>query len=267
MTEKDLHFAYGFVVAKDIPHFDKYPDRIQASVEASIVDVIYQSFVIPADEDYLVARMLAQKSMYRGFYWSAAQAVEKYLKAFLLFAGHSVVEKRFKGHPLKALLNAVQQIDKTLEDVDLSRSDQVSIEAWAKEHVKNHTLANFIADLETFGSPDNRYNALGVDFDTGHLFALDALISVIRSKLIVPSIDESYRKLDNEMQNYARKYNPKFYEAQNDQESIPNSNFQIKFAGAVTKLEFLIRNKNTHPYGVALQWLDLKMKLPKTTFR
>ena len=66
-----------------------------------IVKVIYESFVIPADEDYLTARLLVKSKLYRGFYWSAAQCIEKYLKAYLLL--HDVSVKKSNGHSIKPL--------------------------------------------------------------------------------------------------------------------------------------------------------------------
>lgn len=43
-----------------------------------------------ADRDYVAARALFRLGLYHQFYWSALQAVEKYLKGTLLFTGRSI---------------------------------------------------------------------------------------------------------------------------------------------------------------------------------
>lgn len=98
----DMGFIYSFDMSKEMPYFKSMPEHLQASAESNAVEVIYESFVIPADEDYLMSRLLAQKGLTRGFYWAATQATEKYLKAFLLMNGQSV--KGFIGHPIKSYL-------------------------------------------------------------------------------------------------------------------------------------------------------------------
>jgi hypothetical protein len=60
-------FIYNFDMSKDINNFKIMPDDMQRSAEANTVKVIYESFVIPADEDYLMSRLLAQKGLKRGF--------------------------------------------------------------------------------------------------------------------------------------------------------------------------------------------------------
>ena len=112
-----MGFIYSFDMSKDIAHFKHMPEHIQSSAECNAVDVIYESFVVPGDQDYLMSRLLAQKGLPRGFYWAAAQAIEKYLKAFLLMNGEDV--KRFKAHPIKALFEAASRIDSSIADINI----------------------------------------------------------------------------------------------------------------------------------------------------
>jgi hypothetical protein len=84
-----MGFIYSFDIGKEIPHFKMMSTQLQSSAECNAVEVIYESFVVPGDQDFLMARLLAQKGLHRGFYWAAAQAAEKYLKAFLLMNGVS----------------------------------------------------------------------------------------------------------------------------------------------------------------------------------
>ena len=92
MNQSNLNFTYSFDCRNDIQHFEIFPDEVQGSIERNIVNVICESFVEPGDEDYITARLLAQKGMHRAFYWAASQALEKYLKAYLLMRGISVKE-------------------------------------------------------------------------------------------------------------------------------------------------------------------------------
>ncbi|HSH73101.1 MAG TPA: hypothetical protein VK974_08610 [Methylophilaceae bacterium] len=81
-SENDkVGFIYSFDMSKEIAHFKRMPEHIQISAECNAVKVIYESFVVPGDEDYLMARLLAQNGLLRGFYWAAAQTIDTTLLA------------------------------------------------------------------------------------------------------------------------------------------------------------------------------------------
>lgn len=76
-----------------------------------------------ADQDYISARSIYRLKFREQFLWSSLQAIEKYLKAILLYNGASALYKNWpatKGpqfsHDLVALLEAV----KKLPDIDFS---------------------------------------------------------------------------------------------------------------------------------------------------
>lgn len=84
-----------------------------------------------ADFDYIAARANYQMHLRQQFLWSAQQAMEKYLKAILLFNGksarfylpHGKPKKKEYGHDLEALLEEVKklplfQIEVESEDKD-----------------------------------------------------------------------------------------------------------------------------------------------------
>ena len=112
-----MGFVYSFDMSEKIAHFKRMPEYIQSSAECNVVDVIYESFVVTGDQDYLMSRLLAQKGLPRGFYWAAAQAIEKYLKAFLLMNGESV--KEFNAHPINELFKVASRIDTSLADLNV----------------------------------------------------------------------------------------------------------------------------------------------------
>lgn len=236
------------------------PEHVRWSAERSTVDVIYESFVVPGDQDYLISRLLAQKGLPRGFYWAAAQATEKYLKAFLLMNGAGVI--KFKYHPIKKLFEAACQIDGSLAKIEILPHQNLQVEASVSRHLKKFSILEFIAELEKHGNADNRYNAFGVEYNTGHLLAMDSLAFELRGKIGAIPIHESFTKLDPDLINAFEKNNPWFLAGENqDLISIPSKEFPIQFSSSVTKLEILIENQSNPAYKLALQWLSAKMKL------
>ena len=246
----------------EMAHFKLMPEHIQSSAECNAVDVIYESFVVPGDQDYLMSRLLAQKGLPRGFYWAAAQAIEKYLKAFLLMNGEGV--RRFKAHPIKELFEAASKIDTSLVDLNILPHDSIQVEASVSHHLKKFTIPDFIDDLERHGSADNRYNAFGVDYNTGHLCAMDSLSFQLRRKIGATPINESFKKLSSDLMLIFEKNNPWFHAEENQlPNQIPSDEFHIQYSSSVTKLEILIKNESNPAYKLALQWLSAKMKLPR----
>ncbi len=77
------------------------------SNHAKINDYITRSFRDVADEDYLAARALYRVGLDLQFLWSALQAVEKYLKAILLYNGIGIKDLR---HDLSLALGRVRSI-------------------------------------------------------------------------------------------------------------------------------------------------------------
>lgn len=261
-VDSNHSFLYGFNFKND-PVLSCLPDEVQASIESHIVDVIYESFVTPADEDYLSARLLARKGLPRGFFWAASQAIEKYLKAFLLLGGHAVIGKKFNGHPIKALYQAAAAVDQTIAQIDLKPHENINIDSGSKQYLKAISLEHFIDLIELNGSPHNRYNAFGVKFDTNEVFALDSLIFSLRGKIGVPSVEYSFRGIDEDLISIFQDNNPYFCSTTSmDYTKIPSPAFPMIRSMAVTKLEFLIKNNSTLPYNHALKWLNERMKLP-----
>lgn len=259
-----LSFLYSFKLKDDIQHFDRLPLNIQVDIEKHIVDVIYESFVKTGDQDYLTARLLAQKNLHRAFYWASSQSIEKYLKAFLLMRGISVDDKKFNGHAIVALYKEALADDCELQSIEMKPHSELVIDSEVNKHLKTMSVETFLKDIETHGRPDNRYNSFGVDFNTAHLFALDNFAYAIRSKIGVPSIEESFRKVDEDLIRLFENYNPWFKTKENEiYEQIPNENCRIKISGSVTALDYLISDNGSSASIYALEWLAKKMKLPK----
>lgn len=78
------------------------------------VGFITQCFRDGADKDYIAARLLYRNGLDQQFLWSAEQAVEKYLKAILLYNGFDTADLR---HNLLRALERLRQIDGIVFDL------------------------------------------------------------------------------------------------------------------------------------------------------
>lgn len=82
---------------------DPYRDLTKRT-RAFVIDAINRSFRDTADRDYIAARSLHRLGLDQQFLWSALQAVEKYLKAILLY---SRIDTRSLSHDLGKALRLV----------------------------------------------------------------------------------------------------------------------------------------------------------------
>lgn len=95
--------------------------------KALIRDFITRCFRDTADRDYISARLCHRYSLDEQFYWSALQAIEKYLKAILLYNGKSTKKLSHNiTNAYKEVLNIKditfkfpQDIEKYLEHIEV----------------------------------------------------------------------------------------------------------------------------------------------------
>jgi len=256
--ESGIHhtIVYTYDVGNTIERFKTCTPEEQGNIEAHIAKVIVESFIEPADDDYLAARSLAIGGLYRSFFWSAAQAVEKYLKGFLLLHGVSV--KHLKHH-LGTILDEAKKVDAGFAKIDLAPHPKVVLPP--SFPLSHFTLDKFIEALEKYGSADNRYNNFGSVFDTGHLFALDSLAYNLRNKMRVPKIEASFhRRLSSDFQRYLYDNNPHFAPADFPHATFPNPLFPMTITAHVPHWEHLQRS-DTMQYLFPKMWLSKHMKL------
>jgi hypothetical protein len=177
--------------------------------------------------------------------------------------GESVI--KFKLHPIKQLFDAACKIDSNILDIDISPHYTISVDKDFSLLFEKFTIQKFIVEFEKHGKADNRYNAFGVEFNTGHLCALDSLSYQLRGKIGVIDIEESFKKISPDLISIFENNNPWFSKDGNLPFIFgPSEDFPVQSSGSVTQLEFLIKNKNNNPaYSLALQWLETKMKIPK----
>ncbi|MDO6506614.1 HEPN domain-containing protein [Colwellia sp. 4_MG-2023] len=254
-----MEFIYSFKISDEIPETKLFKCSDLDYMESKIVQVIYESFIIPADEDYLTARLLAQNGLPRAFYWAASQTIEKYLKAMLLLHGQSV--RKSKNHLIKPLFDRASEYFPNLKTFELNIDDNIEIDHEVKKLFEQISIDCFLNDIEQFGSADNRYNSSGIKFNTWYLFLLDKLISEIRLSLSVPDIFESYKKIHPNLINIFKDNNPKFSGNDFTHSTVPSEKFKVTYSLSVTSLDFISKHTNSN-HSYVLKWLYKKMKLP-----
>lgn len=159
-------------------------------IEYKIKEIIDETFVLTADDDYLNARWLSINAMHRSFFWAASQAIEKYLKANLLYHGVSVKDY---SHNIKAMTDELRKHDNDFCKLDLAPPPQLE-ELKENKLWGNSKVGSFIQELYKYGSPDNRYDYFGVDYRPSFLFKLDKLVFFLRKKIAMQEFLKNYQK-------------------------------------------------------------------------
>ncbi len=124
--------------------------------EHGLDDFATRSFRNIADQDYIAARLAFRARLLPQFLWSSQQALEKYLKAILLF--NRIKAPKVK-HSLGRALDRCREAD---FDIELSESSQ-----------------KFVSFIDESGERA-RYLDFAYYVETGHLQALDLCVWEVR---------------------------------------------------------------------------------------
>jgi len=128
-------------------------------------------FVATADQNYILARWAALNELNVDFFWMSLHALEKYFKAILLYNGQSA---KGYSHNIVTLHEAVLRLDSQLSFGSLKSPPTISKDAL---HWQAETAKSFIARLNHWGDPNNRYMAYGwVQRWPQNLIKLDQLV-------------------------------------------------------------------------------------------
>jgi hypothetical protein len=155
------------------------------TLTSSQVSIVNEMFVHTADENYIAARWCYEQRLHTDFFWLGTHALEKYMKAVLLYNGRSV--KRY-SHDVVRLYGAVHTIGKSLLPGTLKKPPTLTGLHWI-----NRTAKEFLEFLALNGSPENRYLSYGYSTRSQDLHMLDAMVYAIR-RLICP-LDEPLQLL------------------------------------------------------------------------
>lgn len=159
--------------------------------ERTTNEILIESFIFTADRDYLTARFAFFQKQSHLFLWSAAQAIEKYLKANIsLLAGKPITTT----HSLKNLASELRESHPERLDFLLTIPDgwsELGVTGWPELGVDE-----FLGRLEECGSPDVRYDQVRLAIRLQYLVYLDRLIFSLRDRIITESVVESERISD-----------------------------------------------------------------------
>ena len=142
-------------------------------------EIVIESFVFTGDRDYLTARFAFFQKQSHLFLWSAAQALEKYLKANILLLGCGEV-KRIHQHTKLAKVLRETHAERLEIDMDIPNG-------WAEQGVATWPsvdIDEFFHRIETLGSPDVRYDQVQLEVHLQDLVLLDRLAFRLRHELI-----------------------------------------------------------------------------------
>lgn len=147
-------------------------------------EIVIESFIYTGDRDYLTARFAFFQKQSHLFLWSAAQALEKYLKANILLLGCGAI-KRIHQHT---------KLAKTLKEAHAERLeiDTTMPDGWAEQgaaHWLELNVDGFLQRIETQGSPDVRYDQVQLEVHLQDLVLLDRLAFRLRHELIDESVE------------------------------------------------------------------------------
>jgi hypothetical protein len=129
-------------------------------------------FLHTADENYIAARWCFMQNLHTDFFWLGTHALEKYMKAVLLFNDRSV---KMYGHDVLGLYGEVRSLAADLLPVTLTQPTGLEGINWS-----DRTLLEFVDHLHRNGNPDNRYLTYGYSARSQDLHMLDATVYAIR---------------------------------------------------------------------------------------
>ncbi|MGC8202107.1 HEPN domain-containing protein [Aliiroseovarius sp. PTFE2010] len=142
-------------------------------------------YVEPADNNYVLARFCYINSLREEFFWQAAQALEKYMKASLVLNGGSA-----KGiaHNLPKLFNELSEY--LLDDhySTLTRPDELKEEYWPSD-LAGLDVHDFLYRLDRIGSPNIRYGQISHSGWSYDLFVFDQICFEFRRRTINLSLE------------------------------------------------------------------------------
>ncbi len=138
-------------------------------------DVIAHLFIDPADQDYLASRWAYDNALLYAANWSAAQALEKYMKAFLLLNDQPVKKQ---AHNLDLLFEQTCLLDN--QELLPRTINMPPVSGQGRDDLDKRATSEFVSYLNVFGSADNRYGLRGTKHAWPVLHPLDQICAALR---------------------------------------------------------------------------------------
>lgn len=152
----------------------------------SIIDELY---IQTADDNYVLARWCFHQHLNIDFFWLAAHALEKYLKALLLMNSKS--SKKYSHDIAKLYADVVPLAPELFPTTLLKPEVRMPNKYWHSESVEM-----YIARLYRDGQADNRYQIFGYSRHPEDLWKLDQVVFSVRRacrQLEAYELGESYQ--------------------------------------------------------------------------
>jgi hypothetical protein len=135
--------------------------------------LIQRMFVDTSDQNYVVARWAFLNQFALDFCWLAAHALEKYLKAILLFNDRSA---RGYSHNIVHLYEQVVSFAPSIDLGELKRPSAVP----GFRYREGELARAFVQRMAKLGDPNNRYLTYGYSLWGDEMFKLDQMVWQIR---------------------------------------------------------------------------------------
>ncbi len=151
--------------------------------ECKVTEIVCESFIFTGDRDYLTARFAFFQKQSHLFLWSAAQALEKYVKANILLLGQGAITKT---HRHKELADSLREVHPERLNIELSMP-----KSWAEQGVDSWPdldVDGFLLRIEKLGAPDVRYDQAQLEVHLQDLVLLDRLAFRLRHQLIIEDV-------------------------------------------------------------------------------
>ncbi len=145
-----------------------YNSDVQMNINAIINELYFKT----ADDTYIVARWCSIQRLSPDFIWNAIHALEKYMKAAILYNGGSVLGL---GHNIGALYEKLERTAGNLLPNKLEKPKGVSLPNW-----RETKPSEFLQQLMNNGGASVRYNERGYVHSQMDLFLLDEIVWHIR---------------------------------------------------------------------------------------
>ncbi len=147
-------------------------------------EIVIESFIFTGDRDYLTARFAFFQKQSHLFLWSAAQTLEKYLKANILLLDKGRIARNHKHTKLAKTLrvNCPERV----------KIDTTIPNGWSEDRGviwPDIDVDGFLQRIETLGSPDVRYDQVQLEVHLQDLVLLDRLAFCLRHQLIAQPVE------------------------------------------------------------------------------
>ena len=214
-------------------------------------EIVTDSFIFTGDRDYLTARFAFFQKQSHLFLWSAAQALEKYLKANILLLGKGKITRTHKHTELSKALKVTHAERLKIDTTIPNGWTEYGVALWPDVDVDG-----FLQRIETLGAPDVRYDQVHLEVHLQDLVLLDRLAYRLRYRLIDEPV-ESCRLVGEQLKQCFFDLNYSFSPAKFAHPSLRGLTLQH---ASVTRLEVAL--KGCFGYGSVYQeWARKSMGL------